>query len=259
MKAYPADALYRRGMATLVASWMEDARCSDGAHVVHVAGVAAAVFPCGPERDYYNNALLERGLSSRQRAEAIEAMESAYVAASVDRFAAWAHESDRPMHRELERRGYRLDTTTRAMGMTLHGAHLPNSEVELAPPSWHEHVRVAELPRDFLAKADPAAYHVAIGKLDGENVSTAIALDLGGDCGIYNVGTLPHARRRGLAAGVTTALLRDALTRGCLTASLQATPMAEPLYLALGFRDLGRICEYVPTRRTPSQSPTRMS
>jgi hypothetical protein len=34
--------------------------------------------------------------------------------------------------------------------------------------------------------------------------------------------------------------------RGCQTASLQATPMAERVYSAVGFRNLGRFLEYVP-------------
>jgi predicted GNAT family acetyltransferase len=34
--------------------------------------------------------------------------------------------------------------------------------------------------------------------------------------------------------------------RGGRTASLQSTPMAERVYAAVGFRDLGRILEYVP-------------
>jgi predicted GNAT family acetyltransferase len=82
--------------------------------------------------------------------------------------------------------------------------------------------------------------------LDGECVATALAYEHDGECGIYNVGTLPHARRRGLALGVTATLLHEAIERGCETASLQATPMADRLYGALGFRDLGRILEYVP-------------
>ena len=71
-----------------------------------------------------------------------------------------------------------------------------------------------------------------------------MAFDLGTDCGIYNVGTLEHARRRGLGTALTVAHLYDALDRGCRTASLQSTPMAERVYAAVGFRDLGRILEY---------------
>jgi ribosomal protein S18 acetylase RimI-like enzyme len=85
-----------------------------------------------------------------------------------------------------------------------------------------------------------------IARLDGAAVATALAFDHGGDCGIYNVGTLERARRRGLGSAVTAFHLHDARARGCQTASLQATPMAERLYAAVGFRDLGRILEYVP-------------
>ena len=78
-------------------------------------------------------------------------------------------------------------------------------------------------------------------------VATALAFDYGDDCGIYNVGTLEHARRRGLGTALTARLLHDARARGRRTASLQSTAMAERLYAALGFRDLGRILEYVPS------------
>jgi ribosomal protein S18 acetylase RimI-like enzyme len=240
------DALYARGAATLLASWEEYARGSKDAALVRRAGVAAGVFPHPPERSVYNNALLTRGLSGREGREALEAMEDAYAGAGVERFAAWVHESDGRMQEELERRGYRIDTTTRAMGMVFAETLLPRPEIDLAPPDWVEHLRIAQVPEGFLAGADPTAFHVAVARLDGECVATALAYERDGDCGIYNVGTLAHARRRGLALGVTATLLYDAIERGCETASLQATPMAERLYGALGFRDLGRIVEYVP-------------
>ena len=37
--------------------------------------------------------------------------------------------------------------------------------------------------------------------------------------------------------------------RGCETASLQSTQMAERVYAAVGFNDLGRILEYAPNNR----------
>lgn len=70
--------------------------------------------------------------------------------------------------------------------------------------------------------------------------------DVEGDCGIYNVATVVRARRRGFATAVAAAQLHHARNRGCETASLRSTPMAERLYAALGFRDLGRFLEYTP-------------
>jgi ribosomal protein S18 acetylase RimI-like enzyme len=238
--------LYLRGAATLLASWEAYARGATGAALRRMPGVATAVFPNEPERGVYNNALLDRGLPAGERADALDAMERAYAAAGVTRFAAWVHESDAPMRADVERRGYTLDTSTLAMGMALDEIRLPRPEIELAPPDWFEYLRIVGVPPDFLAQADPAEYRVLLARLDGENVATAMAFDLDGDAGIYNVGTLEHARRRGLGTGLTALLLHDARARGCRTASLQSTPMAERLYASVGFRDLGRIHEYVP-------------
>ena len=142
-------------------------------------------------------------------------MEAAYASGGVGRFAAWVHESDRAMRRDLESRGYTLDTSTRAMGLSLDGILPPRPQIDLAPPDWNEHLRIVGVPGDFLAGTAPTAYHVLLAQLEGETVATAMAFDLDGDCGIYNVGTLAHARRRGLGTALTAIQLHDARTRGC--------------------------------------------
>jgi predicted GNAT family acetyltransferase len=58
--------------------------------------------------------------------------------------------------------------------------------------------------------------------------------------------TLDSKRRRGIGTALTARHIREAAERGCSTASLQSTPMAERLYAAVGFRDLGRFLEYAP-------------
>ena len=242
--------LFRPGAETLVASWREYARGAVGAAVQRSPAVAIAVFPNEPERAVYNNALLTRDLGAAERTTGIDAMEAAYAAAGVPRFAAWVHESDEAMRGDLERRGYTVDTSTRAMAMPLHEIRLPRPDIELAPPGWREHLRFAGVPPNFLRGADPRAYHILIARLGGENVATAMAFDHGSDCGIYNTGTLEHARRRGLATALTALHVHDALTRGCQTASLQSTDTAECVYAAVGFHDLGRILEYVPPRHS---------
>jgi hypothetical protein len=212
-------------------------------------GVAAAVFPHPPERAVYNNALLERDLGPAERAAALDAMEAAYAAAAVDRFAAWAHESDAAMRSALETRGYTLDTTTRAMGMAVTDVRVPPPEVVLERAGWAEYIRYLEgfgVPPGLLSGVDPNAFELLIARAGGESVATALAFDRDGDRGIYNVSTLEHARRRGLATALTARLVHDAAGRGCRTVSLQATAVAEGLYAALGFRDLGRFLEYVP-------------
>jgi ribosomal protein S18 acetylase RimI-like enzyme len=238
--------LYARGCATLVASWGEYARGVRGAMLHRLDGAAAAVFTTGPERDVYNNALLEHGLEAPRRSRAISEMQAAYAAAGVTRYAAWVHERDAPLRRELERHGYRCDSSTRAMAMALDHLARPRPTLDLGSATMPEHARLIGLPPGFQAGADPAAFAVLVAQLDGESSATALGYEHRGDLGIYNVETLPHARRRGLGTALTVLLLHEARTRGCRTASLQSTPMAERMYAAVGFRDLGRILEYVP-------------
>jgi ribosomal protein S18 acetylase RimI-like enzyme len=238
--------LYRRGVETLLASWEEYARGAAGAALRRFPGVAAAVFPNEPERAVYNNALLERDLGADDRADALDAMEAVYAGPGITRFAAWVHEGDEAMRRDLESRGYTLDDATRAMGMPLGATRVPRPEIELGQPHWTGYLRIIGVPPDFLGGADPTAFHVLIGRLDGEDVATAMAFDRAGDCGIYNVTTVERARRRGLGSALTALHVHEALARGCETASLQATEMAAGVYTAVGFRDLGRILEYVP-------------
>jgi GNAT superfamily N-acetyltransferase len=153
-------AMYDRGMRTLVASWSEFARWSSNAVVQCFSGVTVAVFPMPPERGFYINAVLDRGLTTVGYVDAVDATEATYAAARI--------------------------------------------------------------------------------------VAAAMAFDCDDDCGVYNVGTVEAYRRRGYGTALTVAHLYDALGRGCRTASLQSTAMAESLYAAVGFEDLGQIVEYVP-------------
>jgi amino acid adenylation domain-containing protein len=103
----------------------------------------------------------------------------------------------------------------------------------------------------------------------GQPVCTAtLALRTGLAC-IYNVGTLPQARKRGFAAQVTARLIRDALEKGCFRIFLQAERggAAERLYSRIGFwttfgRSAFRLKDWSPEARShrgkaPSASTRR--
>ena len=132
------------------------------------------------------------------------------------------------------------------MGTVLEECALPDPAIDLTSLDWNEHLQPFGLPPGLLGSADLSAFTQLFARLGDEAVSTALAFDHEGDCGIYNVTTLEHARRRGLSTALTRIHLHRARERGCQTASLQSTPMAERVYAAAGFRDLGRIFEYVP-------------
>jgi GNAT superfamily N-acetyltransferase len=236
---------YQRMVARPVASWKRYAEGSVGALVREELGATVCVFPEPPERLFYNNTLLNRGREPATRRAALETMEAAYAHAGVEQYAAWVHEADTPMIGDLLSRGYRFSETTRAMSMQLDELAVARPELDLGEPDWNEYLRIIGAPSGLLQGVDAHDFHVYIARLDGRNVATAMAFDHEGDCGIYNLVTLPEARRRGLATALTSLHLHEAKARGCSTASLQSTAMATSVYASVGFRDLGGLHEYV--------------
>jgi GNAT superfamily N-acetyltransferase len=188
-------------------------------------------------------------------ADAVEATEATYAAAHVEKYALWVHESEVAAARLLERRGYAIDTVTRAMGTRLDAIRSPRPAIAFGSPDWSEYVRILDVEPDYLRGADRDAQHILIARDGGVNVAAAMAFDSDDDCGVYNVCTVEEYRRRGFGTALTVAHLHDALGRGCRTASLQSTAMAEKLYARIGFEDLGRIIEYVPAVSSPQTPP----
>jgi len=186
------------------------------------------------------------GLETEARAAMLAALEEEYVESGVDRYAVWVHEGDAELRDDLEERKYVVTESTRAMGMALNDLDVPRPELDVTAADWSDYVKLLGLGDDFQQYADPAAYVVRVARLDGQVAAVAMAFDHQGDCGIYNVTTLDHARRRGVGFSLTALMLHEARERGCITASLQSTPMAEGLYSRVGFRDLGRYLEHTP-------------
>jgi ribosomal protein S18 acetylase RimI-like enzyme len=61
----------------------------------------------------------------------------------------------------------------------------------------------------------------------------------GGAAGLYDMGVLPRARRRGHGRALTLAALARARDLGCANVTLNATAEGELLYRSVGFRSLG--------------------
>ncbi|WP_405895195.1 GNAT family N-acetyltransferase [Streptomyces sp. NBC_00104] len=81
---------------------------------------------------------------------------------------------------------------------------------------------------------------VAAAVEDGSALSAGQHQPLAGVSEIVGVGTLPAARRRGLAAAVTAALVADARSRGAETVFLSAGDEdVSRVYARLGFREIG--------------------
>lgn len=87
--------------------------------------------------------------------------------------------------------------------------------------------------------ADPDV-NLFTGYLEGRPVGTSIAIRTDGVSGVYNVGTLAEARRRGVGTAVTRAAIDAGRAWGCDRIVLQASEMGEPIYSAMGFRTVVR-------------------
>jgi GNAT superfamily N-acetyltransferase len=243
-EAPTAAELFERSVATLIRSWEYLASGSPGAEVIETDGAAIATFVHSPDREFLNNTVLAAGAADL--GETLETVERAYASRGIDRYAIWVQESDEAGAEALQARRYVHDSSTRTMAMPIvEPPRLHLQELDLVEPSLTEFWRGAGV-EGFAPDLTAEGAHFYLARFGGENVATSMAFDHAGDCGIYMVGTVPTARRRGLATALSAHAVAAARTRGCTTASLQATEMAERVYAAVGFRDLGRYDKYVP-------------
>lgn len=156
-----------------------------------------------------------------------------------------------------------------ALGGRLHGLGFQDG---WAPHWMGIDPREAEPPADSLVEettectdAVPYASREHRGVLGGEVRHFVVrdegvivghaVLDVdGASAGIYDMGVIPRARRRGHARALTLAALAAARDAGCTGVTLNATGEGEPVYRAIGFESLGWGMTWwlFPGRRRPS-------
>jgi GNAT superfamily N-acetyltransferase len=96
--------------------------------------------------------------------------------------------------------------------------------------------------------ADPDV-RLFVGRLDGRPVGTSVAIRSGDVSGVYAVGTLPVARRRGVGTALTWAAVEAGRAWGSHTVVLQASEMGLPMYEAMGFRTVIRYAQFTRAKR----------
>lgn len=183
----------------------------------------------------------------------------AFFAARGRGFAAWAR-TDLAEDRELlaAAEGAGLKTVYEMPEMVLErrpGAEKPADGAELrrvtSPDDASEYWKVAAaaytsngFPPEIFAFyedhdglwADNVAAFLA--RIDGRPAAIAMTIVTRGVAGIYWVGTTEEARGRGLGRTLTATAVNAGFDMGAEIASLQASPMGEPIYRRMGFETI---------------------
>ncbi len=79
-------------------------------------------------------------------------------------------------------------------------------------------------------------------------MGTSLAIRTGEVAGVYAVGTLRDARRRGVGTAATWAAVAASRAWGCDKVVLQASEMGFPMYVDMGFRTVVRYAIFRPPR-----------
>jgi ribosomal protein S18 acetylase RimI-like enzyme len=87
--------------------------------------------------------------------------------------------------------------------------------------------------------------HLVVAYLNEKPVSAAMLIFSHSIAGIYWVGTMESARRKGLAEACTSLVTSEAFKRGAACVVLQASKFGEPIYLRLGFKEFTRYPWYM--------------
>jgi GNAT superfamily N-acetyltransferase len=219
---------------------------SSGGRALDLDGVKAAVVPACPNRSVVNCVVYSDAAALDA---ALDELAGEYERAGVRAWTVWVPDHDREAAELLERAGHVLDARPAAMVCRLDDLELqPPLALDLIEPDMVEAARLNDaaygFAGDFESAFDalpPEPAHLYLARADGVPGCTVLTYEEDGECGVYLVATLPEARGRGLATALMTYALLDARRRGCITSSLQATLRGRPLYLRLGYREIGPV------------------
>jgi len=142
---------------------------------------------------------------------------------------------DRRLGDAVPSRGVELRRVTTAADVAAYGAVMSAAYATYGMPA-------DVLPGMLNSLATLCAPHIVafVAWLDGTPAAGAMTVVTHGVAGVYWVGTTPEARGRGLAELCTRAAGNAGFDLGGRIASLQASPMGEPVYRRMGYVEVTR-------------------
>jgi ribosomal protein S18 acetylase RimI-like enzyme len=219
---------------------------SDRARFVELRGsVWASLTPARPDRSVVNAVVYD---DTDALLASLDELAALYQDGGIAAWTVWVPEGDERAVDALHAEGHVLDGEPRDMGGALDEMDLePRFELDVdRAPSWTEVAEVNEAAYfasaggayfgPALARLDAQGY---VARLDGRPASCLAIVDADDDAYVALVATRPEAQRRGLAGELLRLALRDARDRGLRTTTLEATKAGAPVYVRLGYRDLG--------------------
>jgi GNAT superfamily N-acetyltransferase len=211
-----------------------------GGAVTDAGGIVASFVAGAPDSPTLNAAIV---VGRQLDLDRLEAMRERWEQLGVRRWGIWVDGANFPVTDTLRLARMRVTSSSPGMAaeialLSLNGrrpAHATDlatvghvNDLAYGNPDARLERTLSPLPRGVL--------HAYVADLQGRPASVALALHYQQDCGISFVATAPHARRQGLASDVMQAVAADARDAGLTSATLQATPLGEKLYAALGYR-----------------------
>ncbi|MGA8303381.1 MAG: GNAT family N-acetyltransferase [Thermoplasmata archaeon] len=118
-------------------------------------------------------------------------------------------------------------------------------------PRWILRIAIPELPSSLDAHGVRLGFWV--GYCQGSPVATSALLTRDGIGGVYFVGTVPEARRRGYGTALTWAAIEAARREGATVCYLQASLMGRGVYERMGFRRVDDYHDWVTASSGPAQ------
>lgn len=245
-RAIDAKELRRRAIAGVRNEVEAFGSAAPDSRLIRREGLLAAVVPAAPRRSIFNSVFYDDPAAP---AREFEGLAAAYEAAGVRAWTVWVPDADRATAELLAERGHVHDGAPRAMALDLDELGAGPAQPDGIDPAPVDPPTVAVLNDRAYGFGDELAFRAAFSGetaarwhgayYEGEPVACVGTIEVGDDCSVSGVATVPELQRRGIAGWLLRRALAEARERGMRTASLRASAAGAPAYERLGFRDLG--------------------